>query len=145
MKTTKQKLFEEFSLKKGLKNTKQRSEILNLFLASDQHLSVEELYLRLLAKNSKIGYVTVYRTLKLFVEAGIANEISFADGYTRYEHVLETEHHDHLVCTNCGAVTEFKNAAIEKLQNEVASKHKFIIKSHKLELYGLCEKCKSKN
>ncbi len=142
MKRAKKRIFREFITNKGLKTTKQRDVILDAFLSSDRHMSIEELYLKLRAKHPNIGYATVYRTLKLFAESGIAREIQFGDGQTRYEHVAEGEHHDHLVCTRCGTIVEFENETIEKLQQEVASTHGFLIETHKLELYGLCEKCR---
>ena len=142
MKRAKKKLFHDYITRKGLKSTRQRDVILDCFLSSERHMSIEELYLKLRAKNPNIGYATVYRTLKLFAEAGIANEIQFGDGQTRYEHVSEGEHHDHLVCTRCGAITEFENETIEKLQTEVAVNHGFLIETHKLELYGICAKCR---
>ena len=141
MKRAKKKLFHDFITRKGLKSTRQRDIILDCFLSSERHMSIEELYLKLRSKHPGIGYATVYRTLKLFAEAGIANEIQFGDGQTRYEHVSEGEHHDHLVCTRCGAITEFENETIEKLQAEVAASHGFLIQTHKLELYGQCAKC----
>lgn len=142
MKREKKKVFREFISQKGLKSTRQRDVILDAFLSSDRHLSIEELYLKLRAKHPSIGYATVYRTLKLFAESGIAREIQFGDGQTRYEHVNEGEHHDHLVCTRCGTIIEFENEAIEKLQDEVAARHDFLIETHKLELYGICAKCR---
>lgn len=142
MKKEKKKVFREFISQKGLKSTRQRDLILDAFLSSDRHLSIEELYLKLRAKHPSIGYATVYRTLKLFAESGIAREIQFGDGQTRYEHINEGEHHDHLVCTRCGTIIEFENEAIEKLQDEVASRHDFLIETHKLELYGICAKCR---
>ena len=142
MKREKKKVFREFISQKGLKSTRQRDVILDAFLSSDRHLSIEELYLKLRAKHPNIGYATVYRTLKLFAESGIAREIQFGDGQTRYEHVNEGEHHDHLVCTRCGTIIEFENEAIEKLQDEVAARHDFLIETHKLELYGICAKCR---
>lgn len=142
MKRAKKKIFSDFIAHKGLKSTRQRELILDFFLSSEQHMSIEELYLKLRAKHPGIGYATVYRTLKLFADAGIANEIHFGDGQTRYEHLSEGEHHDHLVCSRCGAIEEFENETIEKLQDEVARTHGFLIETHKLELYGLCEKCR---
>ena len=142
MKREKKKVFREFISQKGLKSTRQRDVILDAFLSSDRHLSIEELYLKLRAKHPNIGYATVYRTLKLFAESGIAREIQFGDGQTRYEHVNEGEHHDHLVCTRCGTIIEFENEAIENLQDEVAARHDFLIETHKLELYGICAKCR---
>ena len=142
MKRAKKKIFSDFISQKGLKSTRQRDIILDAFLSSDRHLSIEDLYLKLRAKHPNIGYATVYRTLKLFAEAGIAKEIHFGDGQTRYEHVTEGEHHDHLVCTRCGVIVEFENETIEKLQDEVAEEHGFLIERHKLELYGMCAKCR---
>ncbi len=142
MKRTKKKLFHDYIVRQGLKSTRQRDTILDFFLSSERHMSIEELYLKLRNKHPNIGYATVYRTLKLFAEAGIANEIHFGDGQTRYEHVNEGEHHDHLVCTRCGAITEFENETIEKLQAEVAAGYGFLIETHKLELYGQCAKCR---
>jgi Fur family ferric uptake transcriptional regulator len=142
VKKAKKKAFHEFITQKGLKSTRQRDVILEAFLSSERHLSIEELYLKLRAKNPTIGYATVYRTLKLFAESGIAREIHFGDGQTRYEHVGEGEHHDHLVCTRCATIIEFENEAIEHLQDEVAIQHDFLIQTHKLELYGLCAKCR---
>lgn len=127
---------------KGLKSTRQRDIVLDAFLASDRHMSTEELYLKVRAKNPTIGYATVYRTLKLFAESGIAREIHFGDGQARYEHAAEGEHHDHLICTRCGAVQEFENEAIERLQQEVADQFGFRVDTHKLELYGICAKCR---
>ncbi len=141
MKHAKTKAFREFIAHKGLKSTRQRDIILESFLSSARHISIEELYLKLRAKHPSIGYATVYRTLKLFAESGIAREIQFGDGQTRYEHATEGEHHDHLVCTRCGTIIEFENETIEQLQQEVAVSHGFQIENHKLELYGVCVKC----
>ncbi len=142
MKALKRKTFREFITKQGLKSTRQRDLILEFFLASQQHLSIEELYLKLRAKHPGIGYATVCRTLKLFSQAGIAHEIHFGDGQTRYEHVTADEHHDHLVCTSCGMIEEFENKTIEEIQLAVADSPGFLINSHKLELYGLCARCR---
>ncbi len=127
--------------RKGLKSTQQREIILDEFLRSSSHLSTEDLYLRLRKRHPGIGYATVYRTLKLFAESGIAEERHFGDGQTRYESVSGQEHHDHLICTACGAILEFENPEIERLQDKVAKEHGFRIKSHRLDLYGLCGKC----
>lgn len=141
MKASDKQIFQKFALSKGLKSTRQRDMILDCFLSCDQHLSTEELYLKLKESMPGIGFATVYRTLKLFAESGIAREIQFGDGQTRYEHLHAGEHHDHLVCTRCGAIMEFENETIEKLQAEVARNHGFTIINHKLELYGICAKC----
>jgi Fur family ferric uptake transcriptional regulator len=134
-------IFREFMQRKGLKSTRQRDVILDAFLSMEHHSSTEDLYLQLRQRDPGIGYATVYRTLKLFAEAGIAREIHFGDGQTRYEPARQGEHHDHLVCTGCGTVVEFENEAIERLQEEVAAIHGFRIATHRLELYGLCPAC----
>lgn len=139
----KKKTFNEFATAKGLRSTRQRDVILDIFLSTHQHISVEELYLKIKSSNTGIGYATVYRTLKLFVEAGLAREILLHDGQTRYEHVIAGEHHDHLVCTQCDSIFEFENETIEKLQDEIAARHGFLIRSHKLEIYGLCSNCRN--
>jgi Fur family ferric uptake transcriptional regulator len=139
----KKKAFSEFAANKGLRSTRQRDIILDVFLSTHQHVSVEDLYLKVKASTPGIGQATVYRTLKLFAEAGLAREIHLHDGQTRYEHVLAGEHHDHLVCTGCDAIIEFENETIEKLQDEIAARHGFMIRSHKLEIYGLCSICRA--
>src|ERR1035437_7305268 len=110
------KRFNDFAVSKGLRSTRQRDTILDIFLSTHQHISVEELYLKIKSSKPGIGYATVYRTLKLFVEAGLAREILLHDGQTRYEQALAGEHHDHLVCTGCNAIIEFEDETIEKLQ-----------------------------
>ncbi|MCL5807967.1 MAG: transcriptional repressor [Deltaproteobacteria bacterium] len=137
----KKEAFREFIAREGLKSTRQRDIILDFFLSAKRHMSVEELYRGLRARHPGIGYATVCRTLKLFAQSGIAHEIHFGDGQTRYEHLVEGEHHDHLVCTVCGTIAEFENKTIEALQKAVADSHGFIIRSHRMELYGLCAKC----
>jgi len=139
----KKNAFNRFATGKGLRSTRQRDIILDFFLATHQHISVEELYLKIKAVHPGIGNATVYRTLKLFVEAGLAREVLLHDGQTRYEHVVEGEHHDHLVCTSCNAVIEFENETIEKLQDDIATRHGFFIKNHKLEIYGICAQCRA--
>jgi Fur family ferric uptake transcriptional regulator len=136
-------VFNDFINRKGLKTTSQRMIILEAFLGSDCHFSTEELYLKLREEFPKIGYATVHRTLKLFAECGIAAERHFGDGQTRYEPVKEAEHHDHLVCTECGLIIEFEEPQIEQLQEKVAAAHHFQIATHRLELYGLCAGCQN--
>ena len=133
--------FRAYLVTQGLKSTRQREIILDEFLRVGAHLSTEELYLRLRTRHPGIGYATVHRTLKLFAECGIAEPRHFGDGQTRYEKRAEEEHHDHLICTDCGAIVEFENPQIEALQEAVASQHGFRIERHRLELYGRCRKC----
>jgi Fur family ferric uptake transcriptional regulator len=87
-----------------------------------------------------IGYTTVYRTMKLLCDAGLASERHFDDGITRYE--IEQEHHDHLVCVKCGKIIEFECAMIERTQNQIAERYHFRVLRHRHELYGHCEACR---
>ena len=137
-----QKTFESYLHDKGLKSTHQRHDIVNFFLQKDKHFSVEELYHELQKRDPKIGYATVYRTLKLLVKAGLATECQFGEGLTRFEPVHGSEHHDHLFCLKCGKIIEFENDKIEQLQIEVAKKNNFKLTNHKCVLYGYCSKCK---
>lgn len=140
-------VFERFKhekYKRGLKTSKKRSYIVHYFLSADRHYSVEELYTELRMQKSHIGYSTVYRTLRLLAECGLASERNFRDGVSRFEPVHNTQHHDHLICTECGKIIEFTNQHIERFQQTVARRYKFAPVSHKLELYGLCETCQRK-
>jgi Fur family ferric uptake transcriptional regulator len=135
----------EYLAGQGLKATSQRNAILQVFINAGSHLSAEELYSRVKKERPRIGYATVYRTLKLLSEAGLAEERRFADGFTRYEYRASEGHHDHLICTRCGDIIEFENERIEELQSDVARKKHFQVLSHKLEIYGLCSVCQAKN
>ena len=137
-------VFNEYVRRKGLKNTNQRMVILETFLGSKSHYSTEDLYLKLRKEHPTIGYATVHRTLKLFAESGIAIELNFGDGQTRFEPLITDEHHDHLVCTDCGLIIEFTEPQIEKLQEQIAVQHNFKIERHRHELYGLCSDCSKK-
>lgn len=138
----KKKAFNAYAAKQGLRSTRQRDVILDVFLATRQHLSVEELYLKVKASHPGIGFATVYRTMKLLAEAGIARELTLKNGQARYEHQLAGEHHDHLICTGCGAIVEFEDETIEALQREIAERHGFTITTHRMDLFGLCPACR---
>ena len=124
---------------KALKWTRQREVILDTFLRSQEHLTCEEIHARVVKADASIGLATVYRTLRLFVEAGIASERRFQEGVTRYE--PQQPHHDHLICVRCGRIVEFESDAIEDLQDEIARSHGFRLLSHRHELYGACPGC----
>jgi Fur family ferric uptake transcriptional regulator len=126
----------------GLKSTRQREHILRIFASAGRHLSAEELYLLVRKKAPRTGYATVYRTLKLLTDAGLADERRFDDGVTRYEYNASHDHHDHLICTKCGRIIEFENEQIEQLQQQVAERNQFLVQNHRLELYGLCGRCR---
>lgn len=124
----------------GLKHTKQREAILEVFLGAKGHVTSEEIYQAVREHYPQIGYTTVYRTLKLLCDAGVANERHFDDGVARYE--IEHEHHDHLVCLKCGKIVEFECAMIEATQDEIAARYGFRVLRHRHELYGHCANCR---
>jgi Fur family ferric uptake transcriptional regulator len=127
--------------KHNLKLTRQREHILNAFLKME-HVTAEQMYHLLAKKDPHIGLATIYRTLKLFCETGLAQERHFGT-QTQFDNVAHKGHHDHMICTSCGKIVEFQNCQIEKLQEEVATKNGFSIQTHKLELYGLCSNCQN--
>lgn len=133
--------FAEYSRKHGLKSTQQRDLIVEQFLRSSGHISIDDLLAKVRKKSPKVGYATVYRTMKLLTDAGVAAARQFGDGQTRFERADGDGHHDHLICNQCGLILEFENDAIEKLQEEMAeSLGGFKLVRHKLELYGICPK-----
>ncbi|MDP3788975.1 MAG: Fur family transcriptional regulator [Candidatus Omnitrophota bacterium] len=135
-------ILESFIREKGLRYTPQREEILKAFLSQEKHLSSDELYKILRKKSTKIGYTTVYRTMKLLAEAGLCDEVDLGDGIARYEHKYGHKHHDHLICIKCGKASEAMKPAIEKMQDRLAEEHGFTPIKHKLEIFGICRNCK---
>lgn len=136
--------FRSMVAQRGRKYTRQRQEILNVFLRSEGHKNLGEIYAQVVKADPKIGYTTVYRTLKLLTRLGLATERRFDDGEVRYERVPEGKHHDHLICLRCGKILEFEDEAIEALQNEIAKRHRFEVFHHRMELYGECRDCAKK-
>ncbi|MHA7849802.1 Fur family transcriptional regulator [Roseovarius sp.] len=121
---------------KGLRMTDQRRIIASVLEDSDDHPDVEELYSRASGRDPRISIATVYRTVKLFEEAGILDKLEFGDGRARYEDA-EREHHDHLIDMHSGEVIEFVDPEIEALQEKIARKLGYTLKGHRLELYGV--------
>ena len=119
----------------GLRMTEQRRVIAQVLDASADHPDVEELYSRASAVDPRMSLATVYRTVKLFEEAGILEKVEFGDGRARYEDA-EREHHDHLIDVTTGDVIEFIDPEIEALQEKIAAKLGYRLQGHKLELYG---------
>lgn len=133
--------FRDFIREHGLKSTRQRDEIANWFFQHKGHLSADQIYREVKEVVPGIGFSTVYRTMKLLVEAGLVSERHFGDGEALYENVHG--HHDHCICTKCGRILEFEDDAIEALQKAVAERHGFLLTSHKMELYGVCAACRA--
>lgn len=120
----------------GLRMTGQRRIIAQVIEDRDDHPDVEELFARASALDAGISIATVYRTVKLFEEAGILDKLEFGDGRARYEDA-ERDHHDHLIDMNSGEVIEFVDAEIEELQERIAKKLGYELRGHRLELYGV--------
>ena len=127
-----------------LKATWQREEILNIFLNSSGHKNLAQIYTQVAKVYPKIGYTTVYRTLKLLTRSGLAAQRKFADGETRYEPLSGRNHHDHLICLKCKKIIEFEDESLESLQDRIAQRYRFKPFHHKMELYGLCAECGQK-
>jgi Fur family ferric uptake transcriptional regulator len=137
-------LFKERIVAEGLKATRQREEILSTFLNSAGHKNLGQIYAQVSKINPKIGYTTVYRTLKLLTRLGMAAQRKFADGETRYEPTSEGTHHDHFICLDCGKIIEFEDQKLETLQHGIAQRHHFKVFHHRMELYGRCGECNRK-
>jgi len=125
----------------GLKATFPRLKILDIFRKSDErHLSAEDVYRALIGENVEIGLATVYRVLTQFEQAGILSRSQFDGGKAVFE-LNDGDHHDHMICTNCGKVIEFSDAEIEKRQHKIARDHGLTLESHHMVLYGVCQDC----
>ncbi|HQY62590.1 MAG TPA: Fur family transcriptional regulator [Polyangiaceae bacterium] len=135
------RLLHQHMQRKGLRSTEQRRLIVETFFTSPNHVSIEELLAQVRAQDPKVGYATVYRTLKLLSECGVAFERRFGDGLTRYELADEASHHDHLICVECDDILEFEEERIEAIQEEIARKYGYVLRSHKHEMYGVCPAC----
>jgi Fur family ferric uptake transcriptional regulator len=134
----------DYMAKHGLRSTEQRRLVTEMFFATEEHLSIEDLLDRVRTEEPKIGYATVYRTLKLLKDCGLAFERHFGDGVSRYEVAWANEHHDHMICVECEKIVEFEDSDIEELQHDVAARLGFTLVRHKLELYGMCADCRAK-
>ncbi|MBF0492914.1 MAG: transcriptional repressor [Deltaproteobacteria bacterium] len=126
---------------KGVRFTKKRAVVLEAMLNAAGHLTIDEILFQVKKLDPRIGYVTVYRTLKIFKECGFVNQWQFGDGFSRFEKT--GDHHDHLICLKCGKILEFEEDEIEALQKSVAKRYHFQIVSHVHEIYGYCKECVS--
>ena len=128
-------LLRAYISREGLKYSRQREIIAEVFFGLEGHHSVDTLLQRVRAVDARVSQATIYRTMKLLTECGLADARQFLEGYTLYEPSgAEIGHHDHLICTGCGKIVEFMDERIEKLQEEVAQKHGFSVTDHKMEL-----------
>jgi len=138
---TERAIFVEHIQRAGLRKTSQRDLIMETFLSTEEHLTIEDLHRLVQKRDASVGHTTVYRTLKLLTEAGLAREVRFGDNKTYFEHHHDHEHHDHMICTGCGRVLEFFSEAIEDLQDKMAERFGFLPTHHSLRMWGLCSDC----
>lgn len=122
--------------------TRTRMAVAEVFFDMEGHPGIEALIARVHRRHPGIGEATVYRTMRLLVEAGLAVPREFGEGFTRYEAIAELGHHNHLVCTACGQIIEFTDPAVEAIHQTVTERHGFLARDHRLEIYGLCRACR---
>lgn len=127
----------------GLPVTQQRESVARVLFESTRHLSAEDVESRLRQRGENVGKATVYRTLNLLVEVGLATEHDFDEGFKRYEANVGPARHDHLICTSCGEVVEFEHERLQELQEEIADREGFDTVSRQLKIYGLCRSCQA--
>src|SRR5438477_13185380 len=140
--TEEQEVFHQHIQKQGLKRTAQRDLILDVFLNTEAHVSGEDLYQLVREKDPTVGQTTVYRTLRLLTEAGLAREVRFGDGRAHYEHNYKHQHHDHMICSECGKIIEFYSPELEAIQDAMAAKYKFKLTEHLLRMIGVWSTCR---
>jgi Fur family ferric uptake transcriptional regulator len=137
-------VFSAYLASHHLKRSEQREAVVDVFLRTDRHLSVDDLHGLVRRKRPEIGRTTVYRTLKLLQAAGLAQELALR-GETRFEREYKRDHHDHFICSVCGAIFEFLNADIERAQDESAAEIGFVIQGHRHQIFGMCRRCAAKS
>jgi Fur family ferric uptake transcriptional regulator len=138
-----QRVLSDYLTRNRLKRSAQREAILDSFLKAGHHVSVEDLLKIVRRREPEVGRTTIYRTLKLFQEAGLASELLLG-GEARFEPLWNRDHHDHFVCVSCREIFEFQSPEIERLQDEIAAGIGFVIEGHRHHIFGRCRKCAQK-
>jgi len=135
-------LFRSFIRRKGLRNTPEREEIVGEIFATDDHFDVDELYLRLRSKGSRVSKASIYRNIPLIMECGLIKEVWHEDGHMHYEPMYGESHHCHLRCIKCGKVVEFVEEELQVIEKRLAQKHNFLVVDHRLDVVGYCSTCR---
>jgi Fur family ferric uptake transcriptional regulator len=135
-------LFRSFIRRKGLRNTPEREEIIAEIFATDDHFDVDELYLRLRNKGSRVSKASIYRNIPLIMECGLIKEVWHEDGHMHYEPIYGQSHHCHLRCIKCGKVIEFVEEELQVIETRLARKHSFLVVDHRLDVVGYCSECR---
>jgi Fur family ferric uptake transcriptional regulator len=134
-------IFNKYIKSSGLKETAQREIILKAFLSTNEHVSVDDLNLILKKLSKNVGYATIYRTMKIIADSGLAREVSFNDGISRFEHTIDSKHHHHLICQKCKKIVEFSSEALDIEEKAIARKYGFETHSHHFKIFGICKNC----
>ena len=128
-------------IKEGLRYTQQRQSIWNEICATDEHRDAEEIYLSLRNEGMSVSRATVYRTIDVLVKNNLVRKLELGDGRARYEHKMDLEHHDHLICVQCGKIEEFMDETIEEIQETIVNDLGFKLIRHIHQLFILCDEC----
>jgi Fur family ferric uptake transcriptional regulator len=135
-------IFRKYLERRGLKLTSERRALFDEIFGRHEHLEADELLVRLRSKHKKISRATIYRTLELLVDSGIVGKVRIGEAGYRYERLRAGDHHDHLICDQCGRVIEFFEPRIEALQDVVAERYGFVLLSHSHQMRGICRSCR---
>ena len=133
--------FKDVLRKEGLKITPQRIAVLEEIIKNKGHRESEDVYMAIKTRKTHVSRATVYRALAILVQHGFARKLNLGDGRARYETKIDSPHHDHIICNNCGNIIEFINYEIEKIQEEIAKHHQFKLQQHIHQLFGICKEC----
>jgi Fur family ferric uptake transcriptional regulator len=137
-------LFRRYLREQGLPVTQQRESIAEIVFSAEQHLSVDDIEAKLRERDERIGKATVYRTLEMLVKSGLVQEHDFGEGFKRYEHLFgQKPVREHLICTECGMVSEIHSSELIRMQEEEAKRHGFQPARYRLQIYGICAACQS--
>lgn len=138
-------IFQDYIRRRRLRRTPEREEILREIFAWHGHFDVDELYLLLKGKGSKVSKASIYRSLPLFMDCSLIREVDFRDGHWHYEHIYGQALHNHLRCLGCGEVQEFEEPALKHLEEQLAQTYHYQIKGHQLQVHGYCPTCRQKD
>ena len=140
--TTSSDLLKKALKKEGLRYTQQRQSIWDEMCATDEHRDAEEIYLSLRNEGMSVSRATVYRTIDVLVKNNLVRKLELGDGRARYEHKMDLEHHDHLICVQCGKIEEFMDETIEEIQETIVNELGFKLIRHIHQLFVICNNCR---
>lgn len=134
--------FASYLREHNLPVTPQRLAIADVVLGSGSHLSADDVARALKARGSAAGLATVYRTIEILLRSGLVVERDFGEGFKRYEPARDMPHHEHLLCSGCGKVTEFRDERLERMTTLIAEQHRFSRQGHRMVIHGTCAECR---